>query len=108
MKPIFFTRETSRINMRDMAALTTKEMSERFGVSEATVRLWLRRGLFPQAYKVETPRGAIWMIPEGDLKGFRPPQRTSQPPKNRDEAEKSVAMKRARQKDPTRLLKTLS
>jgi hypothetical protein len=50
------------------------------------------------------------MVPEGDLKGFKPPKRTGRPskPKAQEEAEKSVAKKRFRKKDPTRLLKTLS
>jgi hypothetical protein len=91
-----------------MADLTTKEVSEQFGVLDATVRLWRRRGLFPHAYELKTPRGAVWMIPEGDLKEFQLPKKTGRPPKSRDEAEKSAAKKRARRKDPTRLLKTLS
>lgn len=36
------------------------------------------------------------------------PSKGGRPPKPKDEAEKSVAKKRARKKDPTRLLKTLS
>jgi hypothetical protein len=91
-----------------MADLTTKEVSERFGVLDATVRLWRRRGLFPNAYQLETPRGAVWIIPEGDLKGFHRPRKSVRPPNLKDEAEKSAAKKRVRKNDPTRLLKTLS
>jgi hypothetical protein len=51
----------------------------------------------------------VWLIPEGDLKGFEPSKRQGgRPTKSRDEAEKSVARKRVYKKDPTRLLKTLS
>ena len=61
--------------------LTTKQVAERYRVLDATVRLWRRRGLFPNAYEMETPRGAVWMIPEGDLMGFEPPKKTGRPPK---------------------------
>lgn len=63
--------------------LTTKQVAERYQVLDATVRLWRRRGLFPNAYELETPRGAVWMIPEKDLKGFEPPKKTGRPPKLR-------------------------
>lgn len=63
-----------------MADLTTKEVAERYGVLDATVRLWRRRKLFPNAYELGTPRGTVWMIPEGDLKGFEPPKKTGRPP----------------------------
>lgn len=69
--------------MRD---LTTREVSERFGVLDATVRLWRRRGFFPNAYEMETPRGPVWMIPEGDLEGFAPPKKTGRPKKQLKEA----------------------
>lgn len=67
------------------ADLTTKQVAERYGVLDATVRLWRRRGLFPHAYEQETPRGSVWMIPERDLKGFEPPKKTGRPPKPKDE-----------------------
>lgn len=58
-----------------MADLTTKDVAERFGVLDATVRLWRRQGLFPRAYEEQTPRGTVWRIPETDLDGFAPPKR---------------------------------
>jgi hypothetical protein len=64
-----------------VADLTTKQVAERFGVLDATVRLWRRRLLFPNAYEEETPRGAVWKIPEEDLQGFEPPKKTGRPPK---------------------------
>jgi hypothetical protein len=64
-----------------MADLTTKEVAERYEVIDATVRLWRRRGLFPHAYELETPRGSVWMIPESDLEGFELPKKTGRPPK---------------------------
>jgi hypothetical protein len=68
-----------------MADLTTREVAERFDVLDGTVRLWRRRGLFPNAYELETPRGPVWMIPESDLAGFTKPKRTGRPPKHRPE-----------------------
>jgi hypothetical protein len=64
-----------------VADLTTKEVAGRFSVLDATVRLWRRRGLFKHAYELETPRGPIWMIPEKDIEGFKPPKKTGRPPK---------------------------
>jgi predicted site-specific integrase-resolvase len=68
--------------------LTTAQVAERLGVSAVTARLWCRRGLFPNAYEQQTPRGAVWMIPESDLKGFEPPKKTGRPRK--EEAENAV------------------
>lgn len=51
------------------------------GVSPITARLWCRRGLFPNAYELQTPRGPVWMIPQNDLEGFEPPKKTGRPPK---------------------------
>ena len=68
---------------RDMASqeLTTTQAAQRLGVANVTVRLWCRQGRFPNARVLDTPRGAIWYIPEGDLKDFRPPQ-PGRPPKS--------------------------
>jgi hypothetical protein len=62
-----------------MADLTTKQAAERFGVEPPAVRQWCRRGLLPNAYEAETPRGSVWMIPETDLEGFKPPRKTGRP-----------------------------
>lgn len=68
--------------MPAMADLTTKEVAVRYGVLDATVRLWRRRGLFPNAYEEQTPRGPVWKIPDGDLEGFQPPKRPGRPRKH--------------------------
>ena len=60
--------------------LSTSDVAARFGVSPITARLWCRRGLFPNAYELATLRGPVWMIPEGDLRGFEPPKKTGRPP----------------------------
>lgn len=69
-----------------MADLTTKEVAVRYNVQDAAVRQWCRRGLLPSAYEEQTPRGAVWRIPAGALRGFEPPKRTGRPPKQRKEA----------------------
>jgi excisionase family DNA binding protein len=89
------------------AELTTTQAAERLDTPERTVRLWCKQGRFTGARSVDTPRGNYWLIPESALKGFEKPLR-GRTPKSKDEAEKSVAKKRVRKKDPTRLLKTLS
>lgn len=65
-----------------MADLTTKEVGWRYGVQAPAVRQWCGRGLFPNAYQVQTPGGPVWMIPEKDLKGFKAPRRTGRPPQD--------------------------
>jgi hypothetical protein len=79
-----------------VADLTTKEVAERFGVLDATVRLWRRRNLFPNAYEQDTPRGPVWMIPEKDLKEFEPPKKTGRPPKAKEERAGKGSRKRSR------------
>ena len=64
--------------MRNM--LTVREVAERLGVGESSVRIWRLAGRFPNAKAEESPRGIVWYIPESDLKGFvvrgrgRPPK----------------------------------
>ncbi len=63
-----------------MAELTTTQAADRLGVGKSTVNLWCRQGRFPNAYAKEEARGAVWYIPESDLKGFSPPA-MGRPPK---------------------------
>lgn len=89
--------------------LTTSQAAERLGVGKSTVNLWCRQGRFPNAESTDTPRGPVWLIPESDLKDFKPPTMGRPPkPKAQEEVEQANAKKRIRKKDPTRLLKTLS
>jgi excisionase family DNA binding protein len=91
------------------AELTTTQVAERLNTPERTIRLWCKQGRFTGARSVDTPRGNYWLIPESALKGFEKPLRGRTPkPKDESKAEKSVAEKRVRKKDPMRLLKTLS
>ena len=64
-----------------MAELTTTQAADRLGVGKSTVNLWCRQGRFPNAYAKEEARGAVWYIPESDLKGFSPPT-MGRPPKS--------------------------
>jgi hypothetical protein len=66
--------------------LTTSEVATRLKVSPITVRVWCRRGLFPNAYEQEThmARGSYWLIPETDLEGFEQPT-MGRPPKPKDD-----------------------
>jgi len=57
-----------------MADLTTQQVADRLGVGQSTVTLWCRQKRFPGAYRQETPRGALWWIPERDLQNFEPPK----------------------------------
>ncbi len=70
--------------------LTTSQVAERMSVSVHAVRFWIKRGLLPNAYEVEESRGSVWMIPEGDLKGFAPPKKTGRPPGKPSAANKAA------------------
>ena len=55
--------------------LSSSKVAELLGVAHSTVRAWCNRGLFPNARLEETIVGSFWVIPESDLKGFKPPER---------------------------------
>jgi|GEM_PF-1659516 len=65
--------------------LTTKQAAERLGESDRVVRLWCAGGRFPNARRVEHPRGDYWVIPTGDLKNFVKPK-PGPVPKAKEEA----------------------
>ena len=58
-----------------MKRMTTSEVAQRLGVAQVTVNVWCLQGKFPNAAREATPRGAVWTIPESDLKGFEKPKR---------------------------------
>ncbi len=62
-----------------MSELTTSQAAELLGVGASTVRLWCTQGKFPNARAETTPRGAVWLIPESDLKDFEKPKRGRTP-----------------------------
>ena len=65
----------SETDIRLLRDLTAPEVANRLQVGVSTVTLWCRQGRLPGAYQQETPRGAIWRIPETALDGFRKPLR---------------------------------
>lgn len=54
--------------------LTTREAAARLDESERLVRLWCQQGRFPNAHRVEHPRGDYWVIPVGDIDNFVKPK----------------------------------
>jgi hypothetical protein len=51
--------------------LTVKQVAERIGAGESSVRLWAKDGRFPGAELIKPPAGLpYWMIPDGDLDKF--------------------------------------
>jgi transcriptional regulator with XRE-family HTH domain len=56
-----------------MKKLTTSQVATRLGVGKSTVNLWCNQGRFPNAESVLESRGAVWYIPESDLKDFVKP-----------------------------------
>jgi excisionase family DNA binding protein len=54
--------------------ITAAQAAARLGVSSVTVRVWCKRGLFPNAELKQTAFGSGWLIPESDLKDFQPPK----------------------------------
>lgn len=55
--------------------LSIKEVATQLGENAETVKGWRRRGLFPHAVRVDTPRGPVWQIPSSDLENFTKPAR---------------------------------
>ena len=77
--------------------MTVKEVAAVLNAGESSVRMWCVEGKFPHAEYVQSPRGAYWMIPESDLKGFekRGPGR---PPKPSEETSNGNGKKKGSRK----------
>jgi hypothetical protein len=51
--------------------LTVKEVAEKTGAAESSVRVWAWKGRFPGARLEKPPAGmSYWLIPEDALEGF--------------------------------------
>jgi len=74
--------------------LTTKQAAERLGESDRVVRLWCAGGRFPNARRVEHPRGDYWIIPAADLKNFVKPKPGPVPKSNAGAATTKRATRR--------------
>ena len=55
----------------DGKMLTVRQVAERTGAADSSIRVWAGRGRFPGA-RVERPRAGVpyWLIPEKALVGF--------------------------------------
>jgi hypothetical protein len=68
-----------KIEVSETKHLTTKQVAEKYGVKQITVRVWCEKGVFKNAYKETSPRGDFWQIPETDLEAFEPQLRRGRP-----------------------------
>ena len=66
--------------------LTVREVAERIGAGESSIRIWAAEGRFPGAKRETPPAGSpYWLIPESALTGFvkrdvgRPPSKKGKP-----------------------------
>jgi len=58
----------------DKSELTTTEAAAKLNESDRLVRLWCQQGRFPNARRVEHPRGDYWLIPARDVASFVKPK----------------------------------
>lgn len=78
--------------------LTVREVAERTGASQRSVRLWAQQGKFPGAKLEDSPAGSYWLIPETALDGFELRGR-GRPPRPKTESKKQAeSIKRGRKK----------
>ncbi len=78
--------------------LTTKQVAEKLSVKQVTVRAWCDKGFFANARKESSPRGDYWVIPETDLKNFKPPIRGRKESANPSKATLAKRAQRMREK----------
>lgn len=72
--------------------LTTREVAERLGVAQSSVRVWLNYepDRFPNARQVKAQSGhSVWLIPASDLKGFTRRKRGRKPQPKKGKAAKA-------------------
>lgn len=63
--------------------LSLKDVADQLGENVETVRGWRRRGLFPNAVRIDTLLGPIWQIPLRDVESFVKPPRGRPPTQTR-------------------------
>jgi len=59
----------------DNKLLSTAEVATRLGVHQTTVQLWIRKGHFPNAYKLGLGKNSPYIIPESDIVAFEEKRR---------------------------------
>ena len=71
--------------MTDKKTYSVSEAAERLGVIPRTVQVWIRKGRFPHAYKLD-PFGkrSSYRIPVEDIEAFEEARRMHQASKERD------------------------
>lgn len=50
--------------------LSVKEVAERLSVSPRAIHKWIKRGYFPNAYKLSPASNSPYRIPESDIAAF--------------------------------------
>ena len=63
-----------KVRLMSKGELTTREAAVRLEESDRLVRLWCQQGRFPNARRVEHPRGDYWVIPASDVTSFIKPK----------------------------------
>lgn len=63
-----------RLGTMTAKELTTREAAAHLEESDRLVRLWCQQGRFPNARRVEHPRGDYWVIPFRDVESFIKPK----------------------------------
>jgi len=69
---------------------TIRQAAAMIGAAESSLRVWLandeeRQKRFPNARKESSPIGDYWLIPESDLRNYKPPER-GRPVKRKENA----------------------
>jgi len=59
----------------DNKLLSTAKVATRLGVHQTTVQLWIRKGHFPNAYKLGLGKNSPYIIPESDIVAFEEKRR---------------------------------
>src|SRR5262245_54322929 len=87
--------------------LTVREVAERIGAAEGSVRIWASRGRFLGARKEVTRFGDFWLIPQTALESFTP-GKAGRPPKPKPESQPASTESKTRSKKKSAAAKNAS